>query len=89
MKQRVWKFEIDESVGLNVLPIPASATFLHGAVQQDGKVVAWFLLHPLHDIDGGRMFQIYGTGYDVPDGAVYCFTYARGQLVWHVFEVRQ
>ena len=34
-----------------------------------------------------RMFQVFGTGHNIPHSAKYCGTVQVGMFVWHLYEV--
>ena len=35
-----------------------------------------------------RIFGVFGTGYQIPDGAGHCGSWIEAPYVWHVYEMR-
>lgn len=33
-----------------------------------------------------RIFRVYGTGFNIPDGQIHVGSYQDGEYVWHVYE---
>lgn len=82
---QVWKYEL-KSLTPNVLAIPRDAQFL--ALQlQNGAPMMWFSVNP-DAPKQERIFNIVGTGHEVPETAKYFGTIQirEGAIVLHVFE---
>ncbi len=66
--------------------LPIGAIIRHVGIDRTDNIAFW----AEGDVDAApgpqRTFEVYGTGHDVPDAAVYVGTALQGQFVWHVYE---
>ncbi len=68
------------------LPMPLKAKILHTGVQGGIDICIWAEVDSNEPILGGRMFIVYGTGFDKVDGT-YRGTVQMPPWVWHVYEL--
>lgn len=88
MTRNIWKYPMPMP-GIREVDYdwPAGATIT--AVQiQDEQIVAWAEVPATDDPlpSESRRFQTFGTGQQVPDGAIHLGTVQDGPFVWHVYE---
>ena len=90
----IWKYQIDyfrETVGTFQMPggarfVHASAEFINPGSLQHNAVSLWFEVDP-EAWKEFRVFELFGTGHDIPDGAgEYRATVVAPPLVLHVYE---
>lgn len=78
------------TLGTTVLMLPATATFLHAAVQGPAdEMYAWFEVD-LDDPQAERVFVTAPTGGVIPDYEIrplHRATVLQGAYVWHIYEV--
>ncbi len=102
MTPRVWKFEIKVQDNWNSIEMPKGAEILHIAAASHETIWMWALVRPRYKaldstdlIVETRLFQVRGTGHDVPEAEMkgdvpagkYIGTAPAWPLVWHVWEV--
>lgn len=82
--KNIYKYRID-FIGSTIL-LPTNARVKRVAVQE-GAICLWIE----HDLDKGtkfgRRYQVFATGVDIPDSAIWQGTFFDGPFVWHVYEV--
>lgn len=85
MSRSIWKYPFP-ILKSQTIDMPADAQVLTVA-QQGTEFVVWALLTPTEPIEP-RQFDLYGTGWDLPDERVgrYIATVQDGAFVWHIFE---
>jgi hypothetical protein len=88
MSRQVWKYEVPIDDQWHELRIPRDFRVLHVGQQTDPhRVCFWVDVRDDH-LKVGRRFCVFGTGHNVPPGAVHRGTVQDHQhgLVWHLFE---
>jgi|ERR1017187_4227339 hypothetical protein len=53
--------------------------------QQHEHLMMWVLLYTEHPLDSRRRIHIRGTGYPIPENAIFLNSVQVGEFVWHVF----
>ena len=70
----------------SIIDLPTNAVVVKAGAQ-DGWVCLWVE----HDLNNGthftRRYQVFATGADIPDSAIWQDTFFDGPFVWHVYEV--
>ena len=81
----IWRFPM--TTGENKLSLPRDAKFLSIGIAVDKSVSAYFLVAPGVGPEA-RLFWLFGTGWEVPEGLDYLGTVTQhqGYFVWHLFE---
>ena len=81
----IYKYPLDDKVGVQVVKVPASAHFLHAAYQNGGL---WIWAQVQTDYrDHDRLIRIYGTGQPIESGGFYiCTVHSPDGFVWHIYE---
>jgi len=82
---QVWKYTFGP--GSNVKGMPDQARVLHVAMQ-GSNLCGWFEVDP-DNACVTRMFEVVGTGQDIPDLSHHCGTALAPPLVWHLYEVQR
>lgn len=90
--RKIWKmgplktFDYNSDGTCQSMRIPEDSELIDIQVQ-DAEMYLWFTVNSaLPKVE--RKFALYGTGWDIPDGASYCDTvHLPGGEVWHVFEL--
>ena len=54
---------------------------------QDGKPMMWFEVTGHTTTLKRRHFEVFGTGHQIPDDAIYIGTWQGPPYVWHLYEV--
>lgn len=92
MNRAIFKYElpIDDEWHQLVMPLPARVYHVavnHMAVTAatQSSVYLWAEVSPSGKKRGARLFRVFGTGQDIPEGAVYVGTTLDGPFVWHVY----
>lgn len=84
----VYKYPLD-ALGPNKVTLPMDARIVHVGIQGE-DVCLWAEHHTETDkisVTHERTFDIYGTGWGIPETAEHIGTVMRGPYVWHVYEV--
>ena len=77
----IYKYLLDET-----LDLPTDTKVVRVGVQ-DNRSYIWIELDPFAIPIFPRTYKIFGTGYDIPDTAIWQGTFEEGQFIWHVYEV--
>ena len=80
----VWKLQIPIFQSHFSLPVGATVVAFQ---MQNGTPCLWADVETAAAPET-RVFKIFGTGHQVPEGAIYVGTLQDGDLVWHCFELR-
>lgn len=79
----IWKYEICFN-GVTELSMPHFSKIVKFS-HFGGGFYIWACLHPEQPpVD--RVFRIFGTGHEIPDGFTYLGSTFEGRYVWHLFE---
>jgi len=84
--KEIWKFPLHLD-RVNALCGPGVLEPLHFAIQ-NGQPCLWALVLPDSNEPAGKLFQVFGTGHEIPLPAKYIATTQDGLFVWHLFEVQ-
>lgn len=69
--------------------LPHQHIIRHIGYQSRNAVTFWAEVPDEPDMNPiTRLFQVFGTGHQIPDSAVYIGTSIQGEFVWHLYEVR-
>lgn len=82
----IWKFPLKWD-SVNEVRGPGAIEPLHFGIQNDVPCL-WAAVDPDADTETGRLFQIFGTGHDIPPSTTYVGTAFDEPFVWHLFEVQ-
>lgn len=82
MSRVVWKYEVSDGM----TAMPPGAEIVHAGPDPDGVACVWALVDP-HAWNEHRSFHIYGTGHEVPAGALHIGSWVEGPFVWHLFDL--
>jgi len=86
----IWKFKLEPDSKTNVFFMPKGAVVLTVQPQKHtDSVCMWAMVEDTNEVER-RVFQIVGTGHELPNRPVrYVATFQvdNGSLVFHVFEV--
>ena len=82
----IWKYAAEPQLEPHVQSMPKGAQLLSVGPDPEHGVALWALVdrdpeQPREDVS----YWVLGTGWDVPDGAVYISTTRLGAFVWHLF----
>jgi hypothetical protein len=82
-------YKYDLMLGYNSLYLPDGYKVVHVA-EQYGSLVMWVEQSAIQHSAVSRTFNVYGTGYQIPDDrAVHVGTALMSSgLVWHVYETK-
>lgn len=89
MAKRVYKYPLTIVEGEQVVSMPLLAKIVHVGIK-DGETNTIYLWAEINDQQRPttRTFQVHPTGQYIDDQTDYVGTVIKGQLVWHVYEVR-
>lgn len=79
---RVYRYEVP--VDDRVRELELSGDIVMVACRSRGVVELWAIAGVREPVS--RLFQVFGTGHEVPPWATYVGTALDGGLVWHLFE---
>ena len=86
MSRQVWKIPLSFDSATRVA-LSTCAVVRHVAVQ-DRRICLWIEVDARENIAKcERVFTIFGTGHELPEGAEYCGTVMLEPFVWHVYEL--
>lgn len=85
--KKIFKYGVGEPGSEVKLSLRVGAKVVHFDVQND-QLFIWVLLDPTVMVTVIRMFQVLGTGWDIPSDSEYVATVLHNQFVWHLFEVK-
>lgn len=80
---QVFKYSLN--IGTTIVGLPLGAKVLSVQMQR-GTVTMWALVDP-SAMPLPRMFDVVGTGWNVPEDGIYRGTVQAGDFVWHAFEI--
>lgn len=82
--KRIFKYVLTGEVSRSIVSMPAMASVIHFAVQDD-KFCIWAIVDDEGPV-GDRTFWVRPTGGAVVEGTYFLFTTLDGPFVWHLFE---
>jgi hypothetical protein len=86
MSRVVWKYAVP--IDDQWWPLPEGGQVVAAALgKTPEEVTVWVLQHKDVLPASARKVRVFGTGHDVPDGALYRGTVFAGVFVWHLFEM--
>jgi hypothetical protein len=86
MSRAIFKYEIPVDDQWHDVPTPLPAKIVHVAcIGGFGTVNVWAEVTPDGTETATRKMRVFGTGFDIPEGAVYVGTAPAGPFVWHVY----
>jgi len=81
--KKIFKYELKD--GSNYIPVGAKV--IHVNVSEEGAI-AWVEFDSKFENElVQRNFKVFGTGWEIPDDAIYIKTWFQGPFVWHLYEV--
>jgi len=88
MAHRIWKYRLHIKGGEQEFGIPEGATVLYvGKNPQDYSLAVWVDVPDSTALAQKRLFEIIGTGHEVPAGTRYLGTVVLDEFAWHILEV--
>jgi hypothetical protein len=85
MTRVVYKYEVPVDDEWHEIRTPGTATFLHVGNQGGHGVQLWAEVAKVNLGVAVRKVRVFGTGQNIPDGAIYVGTTMAGPFVWHVY----
>jgi len=86
--RKILKYPVALSPSPQEFALPRGSITRHVDYQptQQGPEI-WVEINSEEKIMDKRVFQVFGTGVDIPNGSRYIGTYQRSVHVWHLYEV--
>jgi hypothetical protein len=88
IEKQVWKYDVCANFEPTrvIIPVGYKVVGFRAPVSKDFPSTIWIEVQP----EFGRReveFQVFGTGYPIPDNAEHVATYFHEPFVWHLYNV--
>lgn len=88
--KKIFKYPLSKE-DVTKIQLPVGVEILHVGLDPKGVPCLWAEIPNPDYLDiqplDTRIYDIFGTGWEIPDPSHYIGTYHHGEYVWHVYEV--